>query len=291
MDKEAMKQQILESLTRKLGSGFHLSTHKAFKTNLKLDALIILRDGKNFAPCIYLDSFYRELEKGACVEDVTDSILQSYFHAMADVGGFDATPISDFCYVEKRLYVELINRHSNTELLQGVPHSLFLDDFAVVARCLVNVDSDGQASFLVHHNHLMAWGIDQETLLSIAMQNTRKLFGVEIMGMEEILSGLMGGVPQSSPQLPLWVMSNHKKMSGAATVLFDDVLKDFANTHGSFYVIFSSVHEVLLIPSGNVADIDGLTKINREVNKAEVRADEVLGTKAYFYDREKGFVY
>ena len=37
MNKEAMKQQILEALSKKLGDGFHLSIQKVLKTNEKLD--------------------------------------------------------------------------------------------------------------------------------------------------------------------------------------------------------------------------------------------------------------
>lgn len=68
------------------------------------------------------------------------------------------------------------------------------------------------------------------------------------------------------------------------------MLEDFADAHGSFYVIFSSVHEVLLIPTTDSSDIDFLSRINQEVNVSEVMQDEILGTKAYYYAKGKGFV-
>ncbi len=291
MDKEAMKQLILESVSRKLGNGYHISIRKVLKTNLKRDALTILQDGMNCTPNIYLEPFYEELEKGAPIDDVTDSIIQLYLCTKPDVQDFDAMSMADFDHVKKRLYVELINRHSNTELLQDVPHSIFLDDFAVITRCLVNMASDGRTSFLVHDSQLKMWNTDRETLLSTAVQNTRKMFGVNLQNMDEVLGELlncpsMDGCIQPS----IWVLSNRQKLSGAATALFDDVLREFAQTHGSFHAIFSSVHEVLLIPAGQGPDRDLLTKLNQEVNTTQVRQDEILGTKAYFYDREKGFV-
>lgn len=293
MDKEAMKTLILESLSRKLGSDCRISIQKVLKTNLRLDALVILQDGKNCFPTIYLEPFYEELEKGAAVDAVTDSIISSYFHAMSDIQSFDVSPIADFNYAKERLYVELINRHSNTELLQDIPHSTFLDDFAIVIRCLVDMtpNENERANFLVHNGHMKLWDTDQETLLSAAVQNTRKLFGTDLRNMNEFLGELLGCPANDNPQPPIWVMSNRHQLSGAATVLFDDVLKEFADVHGSFYVIFSSVHEVLLIPADSSVDIDALTRINHEVNASQVRADEVLGTHAYFYDKGKGFVF
>lgn len=41
MNKEAMKHQILEALSKKLGDSFHLSIQKVLKTNEKLDGLTI----------------------------------------------------------------------------------------------------------------------------------------------------------------------------------------------------------------------------------------------------------
>ena len=47
MNKEAMKQQILEALSKKLGNSFHLSIQKVLKTNEKLDGLTIRHGSEN----------------------------------------------------------------------------------------------------------------------------------------------------------------------------------------------------------------------------------------------------
>lgn len=286
-----MKQQIHEALSKKLGGGFHISIQKFLKTNVKLDGLIIMQEGKNLTPTIYLEPFYKDLENGTPLDDVVGSILQAYFRADIHPEHFDLTQISDFGYVKDRLYVQLINRHSNGELLQDVPHALFLDDFAIVVRCTVEMLAEGSASFLVHNGHLDMWETDGETLLSHALQNTREMFGVELVNMRDYLQKTSPWVLQDgAPDCSLWIMTNNRKLAGAATVLFDDVLKSFAEKHGSFYVIFSSVHEVLLLPTPDDSDIDVITMMNQEVNETQVDADEVLGTKAYFYHKDRGFV-
>ena len=52
-----MQQQILEGLSKRLGCGFRISFQKVFKTNIKLDALMISQDDENIVPAIYLDPF------------------------------------------------------------------------------------------------------------------------------------------------------------------------------------------------------------------------------------------
>lgn len=291
MNKEAMKLLIQEALTKKLGEGFHISIQKVLKTNVKLDGLVILQEGKTITPTIYLEPFYKDLENGTPLDDVVDLILRIYSETNIHPEHFDLTPITDFGYVKDMLYVQLINRHSNKELLRNVPHAMFLDDFAITVRCKVEMQAEGESSFLVHKGHLDMWQTDCETLLSHALQNTRKMYGVRLIKMKDLIQEID---PEKSadnlPDCPIWVMTNNRKLAGAATALFDDVLKSFAEEHGSFYVIFSSVHEVLLLPTPDDSDIDVITRMNQEVNATQVDAEEVLGTKAYFYHKDRGFV-
>lgn len=290
MDRKEMQHLITEALSRRLGDGFQICIQQVFKTNLKLDGLTILREGENTAPTIYLDPYYKDLENNMPLDGIADGILSDYSHAKRHSGRFDISPFLDFNGAKDKLYVRLINRHLNTELLEDVPHRLFLDDFAVTVRCLVESPDIGTASFLVSSSHMKLWGINTETLLSSALKNTREKFGIKLESIDEILGGFAPELRLVDFEIPIWVMTNRQKTEGAAAILFEDVLEGFADAHGSFYVIFSSVHEVLLIPTTDSSDIDFLSRINQEVNVSEVMQDEILGTKAYYYAKGKGFV-
>ena len=116
--------------------------------------------------------------------------------------------------------------------------------------------------------------------------------GISLRTMRNVLLDLAQDLTGTdTPDCPFWVLTNKKGITGAATVLFDDFLKDFAMEHGSFYVIFSSVHEALLIPESDKFDISFLTRTNQVINATEVQADEILGNRAYYYSRDKGFIY
>ena len=290
MNKEAMKQQILEILSKKLGDGYHGTLEKVQKTNIDLDGLTILKDGETITPTIYLEPFYKALENGVSVDDVTDRILYIYFNARTYKDQFDITSLSDFGYAKNKLYVQLINRHLNKNLLQNIPHTMFLDDFAVAVRCTVEASEESNASFMVHNSHLNIWQADSETVLSLAVKNTLAMHDVDLMPLGQLIRETFPASPAGhSSDGGLWFMSNKKRYYGAAAVLHDDVLKSFAEKHGSFYVIFSSVHEVLLMPSPNNSGIDSLTRHNQDVN-ATLSEEEILGTKAYFYQKDRGFV-
>lgn len=295
--KEDMKNLIRESLAKKLGDDFNVTINEVLKTNVKRDGLTILKKGEYISPTIYLEPYYMRLIQKEDISNILDDIISIYEKAKADNSNtsFDVSLINDFNQIKNKLFVRLINKHMNKELLAESPFACFLDDFAVVPYCIVNMVEDGIASFRVTNLHLEMWGIESNELIKIAIANTRELFGVELQSMRDVLFGMgaMEDVDLPFPEVfnpPMFVLTNKQKVDGAAVVLFDDVLKAFAKKHGNFYVIFSSIHEALLIPDDYKLDLEHLTSLNVEVNDTQVACDEILGTKAYFYDEEKGFV-
>ena len=295
--KEDMKNLIRKSLAKKLGDDFDVTINEVLKTNVKRDGLTILKKGEYISPTIYLEPYYMRLIQKEDITSILDDIISIYEKAKADNSNtsFDVSFIKDFNQIKNKLFVRLINKHMNKEILAESPFACFLDDFAIVPYCIVDMVEDGIASFRVNNLHLEMWGVESNELIKIAIANTRALFGVELQSMSEVLFGrrTMEEVNLPFPEMfnpPMFVLTNKQKMEGAVVVLFDDVLKEFAKMHGNFYVIFSSVHEALLIPDDYKLDLESLTSINLEVNETSVDCDEVLGTKAYFYDEEKGFV-
>ena len=74
MNREAMKQQIQEALSKKLGDGFRITIQKVFKPNRELDGLLIMGEEEIIGPTIYLEPVYEALDNGTPVEQVVDRI-------------------------------------------------------------------------------------------------------------------------------------------------------------------------------------------------------------------------
>ena len=84
---------------------------------------------------------------------------------------------------------------------------------------------------------------------------------------------------------PMYVATNSKKLNGACVMLYDGLLRSFARKVGkSFYIIPSSIHEVILIPDTLDMDIRYMKAMVKEVNGTEVSPDEVLSDNVYRYD-------
>ena len=59
---------------------------------------------------------------------------------------------------------------------------------------------------------------------------------------------------------------------------------------GDFYLLPSSIHEVLVLRAEQNVDESALTEMVREVNRREVAEEERLSDYAYRYDAESGML-
>ena len=70
-------------------------------------------------------------------------------------------------------------------------------------------------------------------------------------------------------------------------ILYQHLLHDFARRIGSdFYILPSSVHEVLLIPADNQISMSTLSSMVRDVNSSQLAREEILSDHVYYYSLE-----
>ena len=77
------------------------------------------------------------------------------------------------------------------------------------------------------------------------------------------------------------MVSNGDKMNGAGILLCDDYLKALQNKIGKFFILPSSVHEILIIKDDGMVDMNNLSAMVKEVNRTQVSDEDVLADIAY----------
>ena len=86
----------------------------------------------------------------------------------------------------------------------------------------------------------------------------------------------------------LYALTNVEKQYGASMITQPEVLNKLEQLFPEgFYVLPSSVHEVLIVPDNGEMEPKMLGEMVREVNKNEVERQEVLSDRVYSYDKEK----
>ena len=134
---------------------------------------------------------------------------------------------------------------------------------------------------------LAEWGVDEYSLLRSALLNSRELHPMYCRTMQEILEipeGLDGGM---GPEI--YVMTCREAGYGAATMFYPGVLAEMAKRlGGDFYLIPSSVHELLALRMELLDDPDGLREIIRSVNREAVLPGDFLSNSLYGYRVRRG---
>lgn len=257
-----------------------------------LRAITIVNPDSNISPTIYLNDFKKQYEETHDIDEICNKIAE--LNEKHEGVEFDVDSVVNFSKVKTRICAKLISRERNRNLLKTVPYHEFLD-LAVVY--FVSVKEMEFASILIHDNLLEKWGVTEEELYSCAMQNTPLLFPENILPMSEVLKDMLSveAMPEEAFAViedTIYVATNQSKIFGAAVLLYPRFLEHEAEALGrNFYIIPSSVHEVLIIPAEKIEqDADELLEMVKEVNTTQVSDEEVLSDNVYYYDREKNEV-
>ncbi len=167
--------------------------------------------------------------------------------------------------------------------LAAFPHQK-MEDMA-----LVFTDSFGH---LVTNRNLQELGISAKQFQEEALAAASENHPATLTTIEEALGLPAEFIQEKGPGEPqLYVASNDRMQFGAGVLAYPGFLDQAAERlNGDFYVLPSSIHEVLLLPDNKDMTIADLNGIVRGVNAQEVAPEERLSDHVYHYDsREKVF--
>ena len=86
----------------------------------------------------------------------------------------------------------------------------------------------------------------------------------------------------------MYIATNEDRMNGASVLAYPDFMETAVEClNGSFYILPSSIHEVILLPEKSGFDVQELQMLVRHVNATEVAPKERLSDHVYHYDRKK----
>lgn len=244
----------------------------------------IRKEGASAGIVINLDEAFKRFTNGRSMQETMKDIsetLQQGSRSIPDVTNL----LGDYGEVKKHLMVRLVGRAQNREMLKTIPHR-DVADMALLAYIVVKDDKEGLASSVVNDRLLSQYGVTKEQLLTDAIHSSEELYPSGIHTLGEVL-----GMPETDDMPKMYVLSNSRSEYGAACISYSGVLDAAAEKLGKdFFVLPSSIHEVLLVPDDGNADITALKQMVHDVNASEVDPPDVLTNNVYHYDsRERIF--
>ncbi|MBR5578543.1 MAG: hypothetical protein IKW28_06055 [Lachnospiraceae bacterium] len=315
MDIQFFIENIQEILEEHYGPDAKVEHHQVYKNNgILLEGICVLLKEKNIAPTIYLNDFYREYEEGKAMEDIIKQICRLIDENQLK-NSFNVGFFLNYDNLKNYLVYRVINKERNRELLKKVPYRQ-LQDLALVCHCLIENEEIGTGSILIHHHHLKSWKIDEEQLFADASKNSPRLEPCKVHKMstlvkeiltetvekkvneicdeypqekEELLEKTLDQMVQEMEegQLPMYVITNSRRYYGAASLFYNDVMEEIAELlDNDYYVIPSSVHELIILEKKEDICPSVLNDMIVDVNQTQVEEEEWLGDHAYLYCRQ-----
>lgn len=234
-----------------------------------------------------LQDFYKALGFGMFLEDVMDSIERSVVSAVRHMPHYDARVLEDYDRMKDALTVDLVPVAGNEQKLAQIPHKN-VEDMALVYRFEEESSVYGSASILVTNEMLAVYDITADQLHEDAMKAAVQNRPAKLHNMNDVMRDMMGDMsglfPMNEPS-PLWVATVEGGQNGAGVIQYPGFLDQAAEAlGGDFYVLPSSVHEVLLVADDGSMELSYLEEMVRSVNETEVSPAERLSDNVYHYD-------
>lgn len=178
-----------------------------------------------------------------------------------------------------QLRIELVKTDRHQDLLKTAAH-LEVEDLSMIVHAIAPQGDSTTKRLLVTDAALEAMGIDKEDFLQDAIRASERNHPA---GMEQLSSFLFGMNDGGASQL--YVASMPDMAYGAGVILYPDFMEKAAEKiGGDFYVLPSSVHEVLLLRDDGVVPLKDLKDIVHSVNRTEVAYEDYLSDNVYHFD-------
>lgn len=295
MDYQHFKESFVDSITQSVDSYVGQKCTKKLeqvdKVNGRQDALIIIPDGSSMGTTMYLKPYYEEYCNGKSEKQLLDRALETIKKGIKDTPAFDLDMIRDYEKVKGMLSVDVVSAMKNKELLKNVPHQI-IEDLAVVYRINLTFSDKEEGTILITDGLLKGYGIAPEQLHVDAVHNAAIIKPAQIANLGQVVyeaasqSGIDGLEGMEEAEIEgVFVATVPDKTRGAGVLVYENFLEDAAKQiGGDFYVLPSSLHEVILVKEHEDIQTAELRMMVAMVNNNEVMPEDILTYSVYHYD-------
>ena len=298
MNYEQFKEEFIDAVKEQLaeqGLDMNVSVNEVKKLNESYEAMTVTPEGARVGVNVSLERFYEAYDEGRPMSEVVDKAVETVTHGIEQRPDFDIDSLMDYDQMKGKLAIEIVSAEANKEILENVPHKN-MEDMAVVYRFVLNSEEQGRASVLVTNQMLDTMGITAEQLHKDAMEIAPQLNPAEIRGMSEVMVEMMGpeqaemmGITPVAPEdEQLFVATVPDKTHGASVLAYQNFMDQAAErVGGDFYILPSSIHEILIVPDNGRMQLKELEAMVRDVNATQVAPCDKLTDNVYHYSAQE----
>ncbi len=260
----------------------------------KLHGLTFKEPGNDVAPTLYINEMFEAYEHGVDINQLAEKIAGEY----AESKKAPVPPQVKLSWdnVKEKLTVRLLEKQRNRDFLATMPYKSVGQGLALIADINMG-DGRGEWRIAVNNSVLAELGVDEETLFKDAMASAVVYDPATLVDMTSALFAPEKNnlLDRDEPIAPedvggMYVLTNTSGSLGAAALFYPDVKDKAAELLGSdYYILPSSIHEVILVPDSAGINAAELCDMVKQANRTVVEANDILSDNVYHYSRATGF--
>ena len=200
--------------------------------------------------------------------------------------------------VKQRLEIHLCDMELNRDKLKNQVYTE-QGDFAATYHIKIGGDGMLRGSAAVTPNLLKGWGITEEQLredslraehskgavfMDIEALDAEKMFGLKPINLLDKQNDII----DNGDGFSLYCLTSEDYRYGASMILQEDVMGKVSKLMGGdFYILPSSIHETLIVPTTTQMTLEDMSIMVQYVNKEAVEPEDKLSDKVQFYDSKE----
>lgn len=291
---ERLKDEVREYLPEAVKGEVIIDDVEVVKMNdQKLHGLTFRMPGSDAAPTLYVDDMFSAYKDGMNIGELTADLASMYTGSRGGV----KPPEVDLSYdgVKDSLTVRLLEKKRNREFLSNMPHVSVGHGLAVIADINMGEEKVGEWRIAVSNMVLEQLGVDRDTLFADAMKNSVIKEPAQLVDMGNALFGpdMTNLLERDEPIAPedvgsMYVLTNASQSLGAAAMFYPDVKEKAAELiGGDYYILPSSIHEVIIVPDTLDMKAKDLCEMVKQANKTVTDEKDILSDNVYHYSKDE----
>lgn len=269
------------------------------KLNEQYTGLMVRKEDQVITPTVNLNQLFEAYEQGEY--SFSEILNETAQMVQMQPEGLDMSTLLDYDKAKDNLFIRVSNLENNQDKVATAPHVIH-EDLVITYHVVADIDHDGVASTMITNQMMEQYGITQEQLHADAMKSSPELFPARVESMgdvmkrmmmedmkasglsEEEINNMLAEMPMMDDS-PMTVVTNDRSVNGAAVIFYPDQMDEIAEKFGGDYFILpSSVHELLVIPDTGEFNHNELRAMVQEVNATQVMPKDQLSGDVYHYD-------
>ena len=243
---------------------------------------MIGKPGINVSPVLYYERM--------SIEDWSDEEAADYLIEIAEQNmkneNIDTSVFTDWDLAKDRL-------HLCACLVGAQANNIVVDRFYDIdkyVRVLVDLpdNDDSMASVAINYAMLEQYGVSAAELFEQALKCSHEQYVIN--DMKTTLEQILGEAPADLNDIGsrMIVLTTKNKIHGASAMFDNQLLSQLAQNLGNkdFYILPSSIHEILAVPVSDEVNARYLRSMVKEVNNTEVSKDQRLSYSVFYYDAD-----